>query len=121
MKFMKKRNYEGSLRKVWSDDKEVCFGVVGIVVEGRLDYVHQLLAVQVGPNRHALSPEGHTMARLENDQGGAVYFNPILKHGKEAWVIKGIGDTVIIGPEAAFIIALFHKLHFNLPFSPSGR
>mgnify|MGYP006865381598 FL=1 len=37
------------------------------------------------------------MARLENDQGGAVYFNPILKHGKEAWVIKGIGDTVIIG------------------------
>ena len=37
------------------------------------------------------------MARLENDQGGAVYFNPILKHGKEAWVIKGIGDTVILG------------------------
>ena len=37
------------------------------------------------------------MARLENDQGGAAYFNPILKHGKEAWVIKGIGDTVIIG------------------------
>ena len=36
------------------------------------------------------------MARLENDQGGAVYFNPILKHGKEAWVIKGIGDTVNI-------------------------
>ena len=31
MKFMKKRNYEGSLRKVWSDDKEVCFGVVGTV------------------------------------------------------------------------------------------
>ena len=27
------------------------------------------------------------MARLENDQGGAVYFNPIL----------GIGDTVILG------------------------
>ena len=37
------------------------------------------------------------MARLENDQGGAVYFNPITKHGKDAWVIKGIGDTVIIG------------------------
>ena len=33
MKFMKKRNYEGSLRKVWSDDKEVCFGVVGTVGE----------------------------------------------------------------------------------------
>lgn len=37
------------------------------------------------------------MARLENDQGGAVYFNPIVKHGKDAWVIKGIGDTVVIG------------------------
>ena len=37
------------------------------------------------------------MARLENDQGGAVYFNPITKHGKDAWVIKGIGDTVVIG------------------------
>ena len=37
------------------------------------------------------------MARLENDQGGAVYFNPILKHGKEACVIKGVGDTVILG------------------------
>ena len=42
MKFMKKRNYEGSLRKVWSDDKEVCFGVVGTVgdllLEGILEY-----------------------------------------------------------------------------------
>lgn len=28
---MKKRDYDGSLRKVWSDDKEVCFGVVGTV------------------------------------------------------------------------------------------
>jgi len=37
------------------------------------------------------------MARLENDQGGAVYFNPIVKHGKDAWVVKGIGDTVVIG------------------------
>ena len=42
MKFMKKRNYDGSLRKVWSDDKEVCFGVVGTVgdllKEGILEY-----------------------------------------------------------------------------------
>lgn len=33
MKFMKKRGYDGSLRKVWSDDKEVCFGVVGGVIQ----------------------------------------------------------------------------------------
>ena len=31
MKFTKKRDYEGSIRKVWSDDKEVCFGIVGTV------------------------------------------------------------------------------------------
>jgi len=31
MKFTKKRDYNGSVRKVWSDDKEVCFGVVGTV------------------------------------------------------------------------------------------
>ena len=31
MKFTKKRDYIGSLRKIWSDDKEVCFGVVGTV------------------------------------------------------------------------------------------
>ena len=31
MKFLKKRDYNGSIRKVWSDDKEVCFGVVGTV------------------------------------------------------------------------------------------
>lgn len=42
MKLMKKRGYEGSLRKVWSDDKEVCFGVVGTVgdllKDGILEY-----------------------------------------------------------------------------------
>ena len=31
MKFMKRRGDNGSIRKVWSDDKEVCFGVVGTV------------------------------------------------------------------------------------------
>lgn len=31
MKFTKKRGCDDTLRKVWSDDKEVCFGVVGTV------------------------------------------------------------------------------------------
>jgi len=31
MKFTKKRGDESTIRKVWSDDKEVCFGVVGTV------------------------------------------------------------------------------------------
>ena len=31
MKFMKRRDDNGSIRKVWSDDREVCFGVVGTV------------------------------------------------------------------------------------------
>lgn len=31
MKFTKKKDYSRSVRKVWSDDKEVCFGVVGTV------------------------------------------------------------------------------------------
>ena len=42
MKFMKRRGDNGSIRKVWSDDKEVCFGVVGTVgdllQEGILEY-----------------------------------------------------------------------------------
>ena len=42
MKFTKKRGYDGTIRKVWSDDKEVCFGVVGTVgdflKEGILEY-----------------------------------------------------------------------------------
>ncbi len=42
MKFMKRRDDNGSIRKVWSDDKEVCFGVVGTVgnllKEGILEY-----------------------------------------------------------------------------------
>lgn len=31
MKFYKKRGYEGSIRGVWSDDKKVCYGLVGTV------------------------------------------------------------------------------------------
>lgn len=42
MKFLKKRDYSGSIRKVCSDDKEVCFGAVGTVgdllQEGILEY-----------------------------------------------------------------------------------
>ena len=35
--------------------------------------------------------------RMMNDKGEAVYFNPIRKHGKDQWVIKGIGSTVVLG------------------------
>lgn len=42
MRLTKKRDYDGSIRKVWSDDKEVCFGIVGTVGdllhEGVLEY-----------------------------------------------------------------------------------
>ena len=29
--------------------------------------------------------------------GEAVYFNPIRKNGKDAWIIQGIGSTMVIG------------------------
>lgn len=35
--------------------------------------------------------------RMKNDKGEAVYFNPIRKHGKDLWVIQGIGSTVVLG------------------------
>lgn len=42
MKFTKKRNYSGTIRKVWNDDKTECYGLVGTVdellKEGILDY-----------------------------------------------------------------------------------
>ena len=42
MKLLKRRDDNGSIRKVWSDDREVCFGVVGTVgdllQEGILEY-----------------------------------------------------------------------------------
>lgn len=34
---------------------------------------------------------------MVNDKGEAVYFNPVHKNGKDLWVIKGIGSTVVIG------------------------
>lgn len=35
--------------------------------------------------------------KMANAKGEAVYFNPVTKHGKEFWVIKGIGSTLVIG------------------------
>ncbi len=32
-KFTKKKDYEGTLRKVWTDDKSRCLGLVGTVSE----------------------------------------------------------------------------------------
>lgn len=30
-------------------------------------------------------------------KGEAVYFNRAWKHGKETWVVQGIGETLVIG------------------------
>ena len=42
MKYTKRKDYDGSIRKVWSNDKEVMFGIVGTVgdflKEGVLEY-----------------------------------------------------------------------------------
>ena len=37
------------------------------------------------------------MKMVNKGTGEAVYFNPITKRGKEAWIIQGIGSTVVIG------------------------
>ncbi len=37
------------------------------------------------------------MARMKNDKGEELYFNDATKNGKQVWVLKGIGDTLIIG------------------------
>lgn len=37
------------------------------------------------------------MAKLANANGEMVYFNLVQKNGKLQWVIKGIGDTVVLG------------------------
>ncbi len=31
MKLTKRRDYSGSIRMVWSDDKKICFGIVGTI------------------------------------------------------------------------------------------
>lgn len=35
--------------------------------------------------------------KLVNEKGEAVYFNPVFKNGKDQWIIKGIGSTMVIG------------------------
>lgn len=37
------------------------------------------------------------MKMINKATGEAVYFNPIRKHGKDAWIVQGIGATVVIG------------------------
>ena len=37
------------------------------------------------------------MKMINKKTGEAVYFNPIRKNGKDAWIIQGIGPTVVIG------------------------
>ena len=37
------------------------------------------------------------MKMVNKASGEAVYFNGITKNGKEAWVVQGIGSTVVIG------------------------
>lgn len=35
--------------------------------------------------------------KMVNQKGEAVYYNPVVKNGKDQWIIKGIGSTMIIG------------------------
>ena len=35
--------------------------------------------------------------KMVNDKGEAVYYNPVEKHGRLEFVIKGIGDTIVVG------------------------
>lgn len=35
--------------------------------------------------------------KLVNDKGEAVYYNPVVKNGKDQFIIKGIGTTMVIG------------------------
>ena len=37
------------------------------------------------------------MKMINKATGEAVYFNPIRKNGKDAWIIQGIGSTMVIG------------------------
>lgn len=35
--------------------------------------------------------------KMKNDKGEAVYYNFVTKNGKDQWIVKGIGSTVVIG------------------------
>ena len=37
------------------------------------------------------------MKMINKATGEAVYLNPIRKNGKDAWIIQGIGSTMVIG------------------------
>ena len=54
------------------------------------------------------------MAKLANAKGEMVYFNLVQKNGKLQWVIKGIGDTVVLGRDRQEEVPHLH------PGSPGG-
>lgn len=35
--------------------------------------------------------------RMANQKGEEIYYNPVFKNGKDQWIIKGIGSTVVLG------------------------
>lgn len=35
--------------------------------------------------------------KMRNAKGEQVYYNPAVKRGKDVWIIKGIGETKVIG------------------------
>ena len=35
--------------------------------------------------------------KMVNDKGEALYYNGVTKNGKDVWVLKAIGSTVIVG------------------------
>lgn len=35
--------------------------------------------------------------KMKNDKGEQVYYNSAVKRGEYVWIIKGIGDTEVIG------------------------
>lgn len=37
------------------------------------------------------------MKMVNKATGEAVYFNPVVKAGKDVWLIQGIGGTLVIG------------------------
>lgn len=41
--------------------------------------------------------KGYKIMKTVNAKGEAVYFNRAWKHGKETWVVQGIGETLVIG------------------------
>lgn len=35
--------------------------------------------------------------KMMNAKGEAIYYNPVVKNGKDQYIIKGIGSTMVIG------------------------